>query len=277
MTKRSRRTFEELITLPDLGIPIAEASLLLACEEYPQLSLPPYLKQLDDIAGEIGHRLRGDESPLAKISTINEVLFDECGFHGNSSDYYDPRNSFLNDVLDRRTGIPITLSAVYMEVSGRVGFQIDGVGIPGHFIVKHVAQSEEIFLDPFNAGALLTHGDCQELIRKTGGLEGQSEDHWLRRVTRRQMLARMLNNLKLIYINGDALDKALVMLDLMVLTEPSHPILYKERGMIRLRLRRFSQAAQDLRRYLKMTAGTDDRAEIEDYLKDIRRIRAMMN
>jgi regulator of sirC expression with transglutaminase-like and TPR domain len=277
MTTRSRKTFEELITLPDLGIPIAEAALLLACEEYPQLSLAPYLEQLDDIAGDIDNRLKGHRSTLDTIATINEVLFDEYGFHGNSSAYYDPRNSFLNDVLDRRTGIPITLSAIYMEVAQRIGFHIDGVGIPGHFIVKHVSRTEETFLDPFNAGAVMTEADCRDLIRQMNGDDDPDEEHWLRRVTHRQIVARMLNNLKVIYVNGGAFDKALIMLELMVLTDSSDPTLYKQRGMLHLQLRQFGQAARDLDQYLKICPDAPDHEEIDDYLKDIRRIRAMMN
>lgn len=277
MTARSRKTFEELINLPDLAIPIAETALLLACEEYPQLALSPYLGHLDDMAGDIENRLRGKRPALETIATINEVLFDEYGFSGNSTQYYDPRNSFLNDVLDRRTGIPIALSAIYMEVAQRIGFQVDGVGIPGHFVVKHVSRTEEIFLDPFNCGALLTRDDCRQLILKVSRDDSEDIDHWLGRVTHRQIVLRMLNNLKIIYINGGAFDKALIMLELMALADPSDPSIYKECGMLRLQLRQFGQTARDLKRYLKLAPDAEDREQIEDYLKDIRRIRAMMN
>ena len=277
MTARSRTTFEELIHLPDLALPLAETALLLACEEYPQLALSPYLAHLDDMAGDVDNRLRGKRSALETIRTINEVLFDEYGFSGNSSEYYDPRNSFLNDVLDRRTGIPIALSAIYMEVAQRIGFQIDGVGIPGHFIVKHVSRTEEIFLDPFNSGTVLTRDDCRQLILKMRGNENGDIDRWLVRVTHRQIVLRMLNNLKIIYMNGGAFDKALSMLELMALTDSSDPSIYKECGMLRLQLRQFGQTAKDLTRYLKLAPDADDRETIENYLKDIRRIRAMMN
>ena len=277
MTRRSRKTFEELIALPDLGIPIAEAALLLACEEYPHLSLSPYLRQLDDIAGDVDNRLNGTKSALDKIHTINEVLFDEYGFHRNDIDYYDPRNSFLNEVMDRRTGIPITLSTVYMEIAQRVGLQIDGVGVPGHFIVKHVSEIEEIFVDPFNAGTIMTRADCHKLIRELNVKNIQDEHHWLQRVTHRQILSRMLNNLKVIYINQSAFDKALIMLGLMLLTVPSEAVLYKERGLLQLQQRQFNKAAKDLEQYLKLSSGAKDREEIQNYLQDIRRIRAMMN
>ncbi len=282
MSIRSRKTFEELVTLPDLGIPLAEAALLLACEEYPHLSLAPYLDRLDALAERVGQRRRAGEQPLGTIGAINDVLFGDEGFRGNTDDYYDPRNSFLNDVLDRRTGIPITLSTIYIEVSRRVGFRVDGVGIPGHFVVKHVDAAREIFIDPFRGGAILTRDECHALALRNQPADspsaGPSElERWLRRVPNRQIVVRMLNNLKLIYVHGSAFDKALGMLDLMIITAPRAPALYRERGMIRLGLGRYRDAATDLDRYLELMPGADDREEIENHRTDIRRIRALMN
>src|SRR4051812_44587131 len=137
MSSRSRQTFQQLVTLPDGAIPLAEAALLMACEEYPQLEISPYLDQLDEIAARVKPHVAENASPLDIVETINEVLFKDFGFRGNDSDYYDPRNSFFNDVLDRRIGIPITLSAVYLEVARRLNFPMFGVGMPGHFIVKY--------------------------------------------------------------------------------------------------------------------------------------------
>ena len=138
MSTRSRRTFHELVTLPDGAVPLAETALLLACEEYPQLEISPYLDKLDEIAGLVQPKLNSRNSPLETIETINDVLFGVMGFRGNTENYNDPRNSFFNDVLERRVGIPITLSAVYLEVARRVSFPIVGVGMPGHFLVKYV-------------------------------------------------------------------------------------------------------------------------------------------
>src|SRR5437763_3696498 len=149
---RSRKTFQQLVTLPDAAIPLAEAALIMACEEYPQLELSPYLDMLDDMAEIAQERLTPSDGPMEIVKKINSVLFESFGFRGNTEDYYDPRNSFFNDVLDRRVGIPITLSTVYMEVSRRLKFPISGVGMPGHFVVKYYNRNEEFFLDPFNRG-----------------------------------------------------------------------------------------------------------------------------
>ena len=136
MSTRSRTTFHQLVTLPDAAIPLAETALIIACEEYPQLELNPYLETLDQIAATAQKQRHSDDSPIDTIRNISTVLFDIYGFRGNTADYYDPRNSFFNDVLDRRIGIPITLSAVYIEVARRLNFPISGVGMPGHFLVK---------------------------------------------------------------------------------------------------------------------------------------------
>jgi len=277
MTARSRETFKELITLPDLGIPLAEAALLLACEEYPHLSLAPYLDELDRMADRVERKTVTDSSAIETIAAINQVLFVDYGFEGNAKKYYDPRNSFLNDVIERRRGIPITLSAIYIEVARRIGFDIDGVGMPGHFLVKHVSRSEEIFVDPFNQGDILTRDDCHRLF-PPGQLEtGQSAEQWLGRVTNRHILTRMLVNLKAIYLQTETFDKALVILDLMILTEPDALELFKERGLLRLQLRRYSGAASDLKRFLKHSPDSENNSKIEKYLNDVNRIRAMMN
>ena len=277
MTARSRQTFEQLITLPDLGIPLAEAALLMACEEYPQLSLGPYLDQLDRMADSVRATLGDHPEPRETIEGINHVLFVDYGFRGNTSDYYDPRNSFLNDVIDRRIGIPITLSAIYLEVARRLEFPVEGVGMPGHFVVKYRSGDEEIFLDPFNAGSPLTRQQCRDFICQRKLEDGQNTEMWLRRVTNRQILARMLNNVKVIYLKAEAFDKALMMVDLLVLIEPAAEELYRDRGLLRLQVRRFEGAMRDLQRYLDNRPEADDREDIELYLRDLHRIQAMMN
>jgi len=134
---RSRKTFQQLVTLPDAAIPLAETALMIACEEYPQLELSPYLDLLDEIAESAQRKRSPSDSPIETVGKINSVVFDTYGFRGSVEDYYDPRNSFFNDVLDRRIGIPITLSTLYIEVARRINFPIVGVGMPGHFLVKH--------------------------------------------------------------------------------------------------------------------------------------------
>jgi len=277
MSARSRQTFQQLVTLPDGAIPLAEAALLMACEEYPQLTLSPYLDQLDDIADQIRRNISPGEPPLHIVEKINDVLFGVLGFRGNTEDYYDPRNSFFNDVMERRVGIPITLSAVYLEVARRLSFPLAGVGMPGHFLVKYNDRSQEFFLDPFNRGELLSQADCEARLKQLYGDSLQFSDHLLATVTHRQILARMLNNLKAIYLKGQTYDKGLAIVDMMMMVNPDDADQYRDRGLLRLRLRQFEKAIRDLEHYLKAAPDAKDRSEVEEHLLKLRRIQAMMN
>jgi len=265
------------VTLPDSAIPLAEASLILACEEYPQLEISPYLDILDSMAEMAAQRLMPADTPMETIRKINTVLFEDFEFRGATEDYYDPRNSFFNDVLDRRIGIPISLSTVYMEVARRLNFPIVGVGMPGHFIVKYSDRSEEFFLDPFNRGEILTRDDCRNRIYERYGDSVEFTDRMLGRVTHRQILWRMLNNLKEIYLKAHAFDKGLAIVDMMLMVDPEELAQFRDRGLLRLQLRQFAGAARDLEHYVRHAAGAADREEIEGHLKDLRRIRAAMN
>jgi regulator of sirC expression with transglutaminase-like and TPR domain len=277
VSARSRQTFQQLVTLPDSAIPLAEAALLMACEEYPQLEISPYLDQLDRMAHMAQESLRPADKPVETVEKINAVLFETLGFRGNTEDYYDPRNSFFNDVIDRRVGIPITLSTVYMEVSRRLKFPISGVGMPGHFVVKFNNRSEEFFLDPYNRGMILTRDDCRARIQERYGDSLEFDERLLERVTNRQILARMLNNLKVIYLKAQAFDKGHSIVDMMLMVNPGDIEQFRDRGLLRLQLRQFEGAARDLKYYLRKSTNCQDREEIEDHLKELRRIQAMMN
>jgi len=251
--------------------------LILACEEYPQLEISPYLDMLDNMAEVTAQHLLPSDSPIQTVTKINTVLFEIFEFRGASGEYYDPRNSFFNDVLDRRIGIPITLSTVYMEVSRRLNIPIVGVGMPGHFIVKYSDRREEIFLDPFNRGEILTHDDCRNRIYERYGDSVEFTDRLLGRVTHRQILWRMLNNLKEIYLKAHAFDKGLAIVDMMLMVDPEQIPQFRDRGLLRLQLRQFAGATRDLEHYVRHSPGAEDREEIEKHLKELRRIRATMN
>jgi regulator of sirC expression with transglutaminase-like and TPR domain len=277
VSARSRKTFQQLVTLPDAGIPLAETALMIACEEYPQLELSPYLDFLDRIAETVRQKQGPSDSPLETIGKINGVLFDTYEFRGNSDDYYDPRNSFFNDVLDRRVGIPITLSTVYIEVGRRLNFPIAGVGMPGHFLVKYLDRKEEHFIDPYNRGQVLTRDDCRNRMVERYGDSLQFNDRHLARSTNRQIVWRMLNNLKDIYVKAHAIDKCLSIVDMMLMVDSEDLTQFRDRGLLRMQLRQFDGAGRDLEHYLEHATGAQDREEIENHVKELRRIRAMMN
>jgi regulator of sirC expression with transglutaminase-like and TPR domain len=265
------------VTLPEGAVPLAESALLMACEEYPQLEVSPYLDRLDEIADAIRPKLRSGGSALDTIEAINEVLFGVIGFRGNTENYDDPRNSFFNDVLERRVGIPITLSAVYMEVARRISFPVSGVGMPGHFLVKYSDGTEEFFLDPFNGGQILSRDDCARRFAEMFGDAQQFSERMLAIASPRQMLFRMLSNLKTIYIKAHAYEKSLAMVDMMLLTDPEAVEQYRDRGIIEVQLRRFHDAVRDFEKYVEGAPNSKDRPQVEEHLKDLRRIRAMMN
>lgn len=277
MSVRSRKTFQQLVTLPEGAIPLAEAALLLACEEYPQLEVSPYLDELDNIAAVVRDRIQPGDSPEGTVRTINSVLFDLLGFRGNTENYNDPRNSFFNDVLERRVGIPITLSAVYLEVARRLEIPIVGVGMPGHFLVKYADRAHEFFLDPFNRGEILSREDCAKKLADIYGDSQELSDRMLAAVTPRQILLRMLNNLKGIYLKAHTYDKGLAMVDMMLLVEPEDFDQYRDRGVLHVQLRRFDAAVRDFERYIKGAPSSKDRPQVEEHLKELRRLRAMMN
>ena len=277
MSIRSRKTFHQLVTLPDAAVPLAEAALMIACEEYPQLELSPYLELLDQIAEDAQQRCNLSDPPMDTVKNINRVLFETYAFRGNNDDYYDPRNSFFNDVLDRRVGIPITLSAVYIEVARRLNFRIAGVGMPGHILVKYSDLRDEFFIDPYNRGEILTHDDCKQRLLTMYGDAFEFQDRFLGRATTRQILWRMLNNLKDIYVKGHAIDKCLSIVDMMLMVDSEDLIQFRDRGLLRMQLRQFDGAGRDLQHYLKHSPAAEDREEIENHVKELKRIRAMMN
>jgi len=191
---------------PEGQIDLAAVALEIARIAYPDLEAAPYLRRLDEMAALVEYQ-RGD--PLSVIEALNECLFERLGFHGNRDDYYDPRNSFLNDVLDRRTGIPITLSVVYMEVARRIDLSLYGVGFPGHFLVKHPGDPE-IVVDCFSGGQIMLQPDCEERLQAVYGRPVAFDPAFLNPVTKKQIVARMLNNLMVIYGHTQAPEMAQV-------------------------------------------------------------------
>jgi regulator of sirC expression with transglutaminase-like and TPR domain len=259
-------------------IPLARAALTIARMEYPDLDVEKYLRQLDWYASRVQQMLPDVPETCDVLAALNQVLFDEEGFRGNQDDYYDPRNSFLNDVLDRRLGIPITLALVYMEVAQHLGFPLFGVGMPGHFLLKHYdIAGEETILDPFHGGNILTRADCQSRLDEIYSGQIPLQPEFLQTVTRRQMLTRMLNNLRQIYMERRDLRRALVVVDLVLALHPKSAEDMKERGMLRYALGELRAAAQDLETYARMAPEASDAEEMRQTALSLRRRLATLN
>lgn len=287
--QRTYRAFAALLAGEDIAIDLAQAALLIASIEYPNLDMAHYMSQLDALARrvrtllslpdhDILPQLPPDTDPFAVLDALNQVLFVEEQFQGNLTDYHNPDNSFLNRVLDLHTGIPITLSLLYIEVARRVGIQIDGIGLPYHFVVSYRLPDERIYIDPFEGGQFMTEQECHNLVRRLmRNKAARLHAHWFEPVTHRQLLMRVLNNLKQIYIDKEEYQRALPVCDMMIMLAPQLPFEHRDRGILYLQLKRYSRALHDLTTYLEMAPDAKDRDEILEHIKTIRQIIAMLN
>jgi regulator of sirC expression with transglutaminase-like and TPR domain len=253
------------------------AALELASIEFPGLDFEASLFRLDHLAEQLQSQLRPRASGLDFIHAMNELLFEVLQFRGNESDYYDPRNSCLNAVLSRRLGIPISLSIVYMEVARRVSRAVSGIGLPGHFIVLYQDEDSRYWVDPFNRGRVLSYDDCCALAKETAGVDVRDVPGVLAPVTKRQIMVRMLSNLKAIYLSGSALDKARQIIDLLIDARPDYPEEYRHRGLIHLQQLNHRAAKADLERFLKLEPNAPERHQVEQQLLLIERWKAGLN
>jgi regulator of sirC expression with transglutaminase-like and TPR domain len=261
MTDKIDKEFSRIANLPNDQIDLADGALLIAKTAYPELEASFYRDYLDRVASSVMQELGADPAPSDSIARINQVLFEKEKFHGNHENYYDPDNSFLNRVIDRKTGIPITLSLIYIEVARRLGLDVRGVGLPGHFIVALYHHSGEIFIDPFNRGEIRTMEDCLEIIRTYTSESDTTGGHWLQPITNIELLARMLRNLKLIYARqGD--DIMLFNMVHWILTlQPDAIAELRERALLYEAMGNPARAADDWEQYI--TLESDHKAAIE--------------
>lgn len=265
-TPRSR--FTRLVASPEAELDLALGALLIAAEEYPQLVPDLYLRRLDLLAERVRDRLADETAPLVVLQEMNRVLFEEEGFRGNAEAYYDPRNSFLNDVLDRRLGIPLTLSIVYLEVGWRLGLPLEGVNFPGHFLVRHIGSAVRLLIDPFQQGEIRFEDQAAELLDRVYGGAVQLKPEYLRPADRRDMLVRLLSNLKNIYLNAHDDERALAAVERIMLVRPAGGDL-RDRGMLLARVGRVDEAVVDLRRYLDDTPDAPDAQRVRMLLEQL--------
>lgn len=229
--------------------------MLIAAAEYPGLDICRELASLDSLARAASRRMTPNLDPFRSVNTLSEYLFDEVGFTGNLSDYYDPRNSMLNDVLDRRLGIPITLSLVYIEVGKRLGLPITGVGMPGHFLVKHT-EEVGLYIDPFNAGILLSESDCARKFHEVTEADVQWTPSYLRPIDNLQFVARLIRNLKAIYVRRQDFARALRMSNWLITLQPAVASEQRDRGIIKYEMGNYGGALDDLQAYLDRVPET---------------------
>jgi regulator of sirC expression with transglutaminase-like and TPR domain len=265
----ARQLFAQEIQQLDDQISLERAALYVAMEEYPELDVEAYINGLDIMAADVLEELPSELYPMKVLRAINHYLFEDLGFTGNQTEYYDPRNSFLNDVIDRRTGIPITLSLVYLAIADRIGFPMIGVNMPGHFLIRPAVDEMEVFVDAFHQGEILFPQDCEELLMKVFDRRVELRPDYVESVGNRQFLGRLLTNLKVIYINQKEFGKALDALDRILLLFPETPLELRDRGVIHYRLNRYNLARQDFEHYLAIAPMAEDAQLIQEILEDL--------
>jgi regulator of sirC expression with transglutaminase-like and TPR domain len=271
----SRRLFAAELARPEADMDLARAALLVAQEEYPQIPVEIYLARLDQMAEEVKDRLAEETAPPVVLCELLEMLFVRRGFSGNRKAYYDPRNSFLNDVLDRSTGIPLTLGMVLLEVGWRLGLPLEGVNFPGHFLVRYRGDAFDLLIDPFDGGKVRFADQAQELLDQLYGGMVPVQDSFLRSASRRDMLVRLLTNLKGVYVNVGDHPRALGVVERLLIVQPDSRADLRARGLILARMGRRDEAVAQLREYLDLTPGAGDLQRIRSMMADLESGRAV--
>jgi regulator of sirC expression with transglutaminase-like and TPR domain len=264
----------DILTRPDSTAPLDLAALELSSIEFPGLRPGPILDILDSYAAEIDARMRMDYDAVERLQVFHEFFFQEQGFSGNQQDYYNPRNSCLNEVIATRMGIPISLAVAYIAIADRIELPVAGVGLPGHFLVRYDDENFSTFIDVFNGGQLLEASDCIELAREMTGMDFSASEAVLGPVSHRQILTRMLNNLRSIYLRGKEYGKAEQVLNLLLEAAPSDAESYVLRGAVYIELRKYLAARADFEQYLALAPDARDRGKVEEQIAALDRFLA---
>jgi regulator of sirC expression with transglutaminase-like and TPR domain len=237
---------------------VIRAALWIACEEYPDLDVKAELKTLADLGRECTKRADGVSNPFARLDRVRSFMFDDMGFHGNVENYDDPRNSFLNDVISRRTGNPLSLSLIYKELAGAAKFGVKGIGLPGHFVLRVEWDGRAIFVDPFNGGNVITEDDCRDLVGRSTGRPSLFRRQHLEGVTDRAMVGRLLLNLKHLYLNRSDYGRALSVVERLLLVSPGNTREIRDKGFLEAHLGMPAEAIVDLETYLELAPRAPD-------------------
>lgn len=267
----SKRLLRAVTSKPDREINLAEAALAIAASEYPKLDVRSYLEQLDNMAGVVSERLSSGASLSTVISQMNRFLFEEQGFVGNTVAYYDPRNSFLNEVLERKMGIPITLSLVYLEIGQRLGLPFAGVMFPGHFLVKLNIHGGDIVLDPYAGGRSLSKEKLNVRLSRVCRRDDLDLSRLLASARKKDTLVRLLRNLKGIYIGSGEYHKALNTIQHILIIKPDSRKEIRDRGYVYEKLECFRAASEDYQRYLALAVDARDKDVVRKHLVEMQR------
>lgn len=272
-----RADFVRLVGRPDADFDLVHAALLVAAESRPDLDVQGELRRIDDWAAELKSHVEPSFNNLQKLARLRNFAFEHLGFRGDAANYYDPSNSLLNEVMSRRRGIPLTLGILFLELGWRIGMPVEGVGFPGHFLVRLSGEEEDVILDPFRRGMIVREDDRRRMIAEITGGRLEYDDAMTASVTKREMIVRLLRNLKAAFLREENDAQALLAVERLLVLHPDDPEEIRDRGLLQYRLRHFGAALEDLASYLRTRPDAADRAQIEGHVGNLRRIVAELN
>jgi regulator of sirC expression with transglutaminase-like and TPR domain len=272
-----RADFVRMVQRPDPAIELARTALLVAAESDPNVDVDGELATLESWAAELKSRLDPDWNNLQKLARLRAYVFEELGFRGAHDDYFSPRNSLLHEVLKRRLGIPLTLAIVMLELGWRVGIPFEGVGFPGHFLVRLAGEPADLLLDPYRRGMSVHEEDCHRMLLDTTGGKLQFNRDLIASVGKREMIIRLLNNLKGAYLRAGEDALALAAVDRLLVLVPDDVDETRDRGLLLFRLHQYGRALDCLQSYLERASAASDRAQIEKHVLSLRQILSGLN
>jgi len=266
----ARQRFREIAELPEQRIDLVEASLVIALEDRPGLEIGHYLDEVGAWSGVVRDRLEGSRDVERIVDSINRILFDEEGFHGEDEDYYDPRSALLNELLDTHAGTPITLSILYLEMTRRVGFEAVGVSLPGRFLVKFSGEFGQIVVDPYDGGRILTTLELQKMLDGVYGGGVRLREHHLRSLTRKEIVARELAHLKSAYLAQHDLARAAASADRLLILDDRDAFELRDRAALAMQMHAYAVAIECLQRYLALQPHADDVTRVREQIAYLR-------
>jgi regulator of sirC expression with transglutaminase-like and TPR domain len=261
-----RRHFRDMLQRPDAQIDLARAALLVAAENDPSLDVDAEMARLEQWAHELGRRIDPSWNNLQRLARLRTFMYEDLGFKGDVRGYYSPANSLLHSVMSRRLGIPLTLSIVFMEIGWRIGVPFEGVGFPGHFLVRLTGEPGDLLLDPYDHGASVHEEDCRRMIELTTGGTVPYDPSMIRSLGKRDMIARLLFNLKVSCLKANDDPGALSAVERLLLLHPNDPPELRDRGLLLYRMDRYRDARSSLLAYLRARPDALDREVIERHL-----------
>lgn len=273
---KKKTPFEKVVRRPEQRIGLAEAALCIAGEEYPEMNIRMYMEMLGSWT-KLLYQAASESNRLSRMEVLHDLLFQKMQFSGNIENYYDPKNSFLNDVIDSRKGIPISLSVIYLELAWRLGMTASGVGFPGHFLVRVLEGGQPFYVDPFYRGRIMTESECVDFWNDISEGELEFQKSFLSPVTKKQILGRMLRNLKEIYLEQQDYPKLIRVLDNLISLDPDEADEIRDRGIVYYQIQSFANALQDFETYLSMAPDAEEAEVIRQYVEILREYRSHLN